>query len=202
MDAPITQAEVSRNRSRVDAELDAIEAQIGELQSRRAELRGLRARETVADYRLTSSAGEPVSLGALFGAKQDMFLVHNMGTSCNYCSLWADGFVGLLPHLERRAAFVVVSPDSPERQRAIAEARGWPFRMVSAAGTSLFDDLGFVDGIGDPMPGVSTLRRREDGAIERVQRAEFGPGDQFCAAWHLLDLLDGGRGDWEPGRCR
>jgi predicted dithiol-disulfide oxidoreductase (DUF899 family) len=195
------QPEVSTNRSPLDAELDALEAEIGGLQARRAALRNRRPREKVRDYRLTASSGEDVRLSQLFGGTSDMFLIHNMGSRCRYCTLWADGFVGLLPYLERRAAFVLVSPDPPERQRAFAAERNWPFRMVSAAATTLFEDFGFVDGEGAPMPGVSTLHRSADGGIERVQRAEFGPGDQFCAAWHLLDLLDGGRGDWEPGGC-
>lgn len=201
MNASTAQAEISRNRSSLDAEIDALEARIGELQQRSAELRAARPREPVADFELVASSGEGVRLSDLFGDKADLFLVHNMGAACSYCSLWADGFAGLLPHLERRAAFVLVSPDPPERQRKIAAERSWRFRMASAQGTSLFEDLGFVDGDGNPMPGVSTLHRGADGSIERVQRAEFGPGDQFCAAWHLLDLLDGGRRGWEPGRC-
>ena len=41
-----------------------------------------------------------------------------MGRGCSYCTLWADGFNGLRHHFEDRAAFVVVSPDTPEQQKA------------------------------------------------------------------------------------
>jgi hypothetical protein len=58
--------------------------------------------------------------------------------------------------------------------------------------------MGFTDGQGDPMPGVSVFRGGTDGRIMRVQRAEFGPGDQFCAAWHFFDMLADGVDGWEP----
>jgi hypothetical protein len=31
-----------------------------------------------------------------------------------------------------------------------------------------------------------------------VGRAEFGPGDDFCAVWHFFDLLPEGVDGWEP----
>src|SRR6516164_9513796 len=54
-----------------------------------------------------------------------------MGASCPYCTLWADGFNGLLPHIENRAAFVVASPDDPQAQEKFKASRGWRFPMVS-----------------------------------------------------------------------
>ncbi len=140
----------------------------------------------------------PVRLSHLFGKHDDLIVVHNMGMSCNYCTLWADGFMGLRPHLESRAAFVVISPDPIDVQRSFAHSRGWSFRMVSSQGTPFFTDMGFTDGVGDPMPGTSTFQRRADGTIVRVQRAEFGSDDQFCVAWPLFDLLADGTGDWQP----
>jgi hypothetical protein len=47
------------------------------------------------------------------------------------------------------------------------------------------------------LPGISVFRR--DGKrILRVSDATFEPGDDFCALWHILDLLPGGAGDWAP----
>jgi hypothetical protein len=31
----------------------------------------------------------------------------------------------------------------------------------------------------------------------RVSDTGFSPGDDFCALWHLFDLLPGGAGDWQ-----
>jgi len=110
----------------------------------------------------------------------------------------AFGFTGIKHHLERRAAFVVSSPDPPKLQEAFARARGWNFRMVSASGSGFFRDMGFEDRAGNPMPGVSVFTREPDGSISRLQRAEFGPGDAFCPVWHFFDLLADGVNGWEP----
>jgi predicted dithiol-disulfide oxidoreductase (DUF899 family) len=191
-------AEVATYRSDLDRLIDGTEVQIGELQKKLAELRARRPHDPVKDYEFRDWSDTPVHLSQLFDRHRDLIVVHNMGASCNYCTLWADGFIGLRPHLESRAAFVVISPDPIEVQRSFAQKRGWTFRMVSARGTPFFTDMGFTDGAGDPIPGTSTFRRQTDGAIVRIQRAEFGPGDQFCAAWHLFDLLADGVADWQP----
>jgi predicted dithiol-disulfide oxidoreductase (DUF899 family) len=114
------------------------------------------------------------------------------------CSMWADGLNGLVAHLENRAAFVVSSPDTPQVQRDFAASRGWKFRMVSVAGTSLAADLGFLDAKGDPWPGMSVLRRGDDGRITRVGKTSFGPFDDFCPMFHVLGLFPEGQADWWP----
>jgi hypothetical protein len=39
--------------------------------------------------------------------------------------------------------------------------------------------------------------QREANRILRVSDTGFSPGDDFCALWHLFDLLPGGAGDWQ-----
>jgi predicted dithiol-disulfide oxidoreductase (DUF899 family) len=115
--------------------------------------------------------------------------------------MWADGFTGLVPHLQDRAAFVVCSPDKPEVQKRFAEKRHWNFRMVSAHDSAFFKDMGFWQEEGPhtgPWPGVSTFRREPDGSIHRIAKAHFGPGDDFCAVWPLVDMLEKGADGWEP----
>ena len=73
-----------------------------------------------------------VKLSSLFGNKGDLILIHNMGKNCPMCTMWADGFNGVLQHLEDKAAFVVVSPDGPRTQKNFAKSRGWKFKMLSA----------------------------------------------------------------------
>ena len=184
-------------KSELDQQIDGLEYQIQELKTRAAALRRQRPSEEVADYSFKNWQGNDVSLSELFGDREHMILIHNMGRSCSYCTMWADGFIGLLPHLESRAAFIMTSPDEPEIQQDFAESRGWSFPMVSAAGTSFFADMGFVDDDGF-VPGVSIFQKSENGKIERVSRAEFGPGDDFCAVWHFFDLLSAGIDGWEP----
>ena len=119
-----------------------------------------------------------------------------MGAGCKYCSLWADGFNGLTDQLESRATFVVTSPDVPAAQAKIAGKRGWRFRLVSHTGNSFAADMGYT-GAGGMEPGVSVFKQEGDQII-RVADASFGPGDDFCALWHLFDLLPEGADGWQP----
>jgi predicted dithiol-disulfide oxidoreductase (DUF899 family) len=164
----------------------------------RAEMRALQAAiepEEVEDYRFETPDG-PVSLSELFGDKPDLFVIHNMGRSCVACTMWADGFNGVLPHLQSRAAFVVTSPDDPATQRDFAASRGWRFRMASHAGNSFAADMGYRT----PerfFPGVSVYRK-EDGRILRVSDTQLGPDDDFCTVWHFFGLLPAGPDGWRP----
>ena len=168
---------------------------------RLAELRRQMPPEPVEDYELKGPDGE-VKLSGMFGDKADLILIHNMGSGCPYCTMWADEFNGVLHHLESRAAFVVVSPNHPKVQQDLAEKRGWRFRMYSAAGNTFIEDMGFGSEQehydSHAMPGVSVFHRNAGGSIVRVSRDFFGPGDLYCGVWHLFDLLRDGPGDWEP----
>lgn len=157
--------------------------------------------EPVSDYELAGPDGS-VKLSAMFGDKSDLILIHNMGAGCPYCTMWADGFNGVLQHIESRAAFVVVSPDAPEVQQRLAGKRGWRFRMYSAQGTTFIEEMGFGSEEdhydSHAMPGVSAFHKNPDGSIARVARDFFGPGDLYCGVWHLFDLLRDSPSDWEP----
>jgi len=155
-------------------------------------------KEEVREYVLTDSEGGKAALSTLFGKKDDLILVHNMGRSCPYCTMWADGFNGVLDHLQDRAAFALVSPDAPSVQRKFAGSRGWKFKMFSSKGTSFSKDMGFEGEEGSPEPGVSVFHRTKDGRIFRVSKDEFGPGDEYCTVWHFFDLLPDGSKGWEP----
>ncbi len=178
-------------------EIDRLEAELLEKQKRLSDLRGQLPPEEVTDYILKGSNGKNVKLSEMFDDKDDLIVIHNMGRSCSYCTLWADGFNGMLQHLESRAAFVVVSPDPPEVQAAFAQNRDWRFKMYSSDGSTFTEDMGFKDG-GGYLPGVSTFYKKADDKIVQISKANFGPGDPFCAAWHLFDLLANGTNDWEP----
>ena len=170
----------------------------GQIASIREEMRKLQQAvepQPIEDYRLATAEGE-VRLSALFGDKDDLFVIHNMGASCPYCTLWADGYNGVYKHLANRAAFVVTSPDAPDVQRKFAESRGWVFPMASHAGTSFAQDLGYRSEHGW-LPGVSVLQRRK-GRIVRVSDQGLQPGDDFCNVWHFLDLLPEGANGWRP----
>ena len=181
-------------------ELSEAWADLEKAQQRLKEVRRRVPAEPVRDYELHGPDG-PVRLSEAFGDKSDLILIHNMGSGCPYCTMWADGFNGVLHHLEDRSAFVVVSPDSPETQQQFRRKRGWRFRMLSAGGTTLFKDMGFESEDehygSNAMPGVSVFHKSTDGSIVRVASDFLGPGDSYCSVWNLFDLLRDGVGDWE-----
>jgi len=185
-------------KSATDKQIDDLEYQLQELKRKIAQRRREREPEEVSDYSLKDWDEKEIRLASLFGHHERLILIHNMGSSCAYCTMWADGFNGLLPHLNSRAAFAVTSPDPPLVQKRFAQSRQWKFPMYSVEGTSLVADLGFTDEKDGPMPGVSVLTKEADGKIFRVGRAEFGPGDDYCPVWHFFELFPEGVNGWEP----
>lgn len=185
----------------IDNEIDALEHDIELAKQRLVEARKRRPKEPIQDYVFKSADDGEVQLSELFGDKNDLILIHNMGTGCCHCTMWADGFTGLVPHLQDRAAFVVCSPDKPEVQKKFAAKRNWNFTMISAHNSTFIRDMGFWQDNGPnqgPWPGVSTFHRDSDGKIYRVAKSHFSPSDDFCAVWPLLDMLEGGSNGWEP----
>jgi len=153
--------------------------------------------DDVPDYAFKDRGGNSVRLSELFGDHEQMVLVHNMGFSCSYCTLWADGFNGIWRHLEsgaygNKARFVLVSEDSPEKQAEGSEKRGWTFDMYTAAGTDFSADMGYKterDGKHYLQPGASIFHKDADGKIRRHARTYFGPGDMYCSLFHFFSLL-------------
>jgi predicted dithiol-disulfide oxidoreductase (DUF899 family) len=184
------------NYRETSARLAEYRRQIADLRDKMLKARSAAEPEEVPDYVFTNSNGS-VRLSELFGDKSDLIVIHNMGSSCPSCTLWADGFNGIYDHLVNRAAFVVSSPDTPAIQQSFAATRGWRFPMVSHDGTSFAADLGYRSADGGWLPGVSVFRRDKN-RISRVSDTGFGPSDDFCALWHLFELLPGGAGDWKP----
>jgi predicted dithiol-disulfide oxidoreductase (DUF899 family) len=181
-------------------QIEELQKQATAIRAKIAEIRRAAPAEPVKDYELKTSTGETVTLSQLFGDKKELMVVHNMGRGCPYCTLWADGFNGVVKHLENRAAFVVTSPDAPEIQREFAKSRDWSFKMVSTAASDFTRDMGYQGKDGETWrrPGVSVFVKTAAGGIERVSNEEFGPGDDYCQVWHLFDLFPRGADGWEP----
>lgn len=176
--------------------IEKLESKLVEQHEHLAELKRRLPPEEVQDYLLHGPEGQ-VRLSQLFHGRRDLIVIHNMGRSCRYCTLWADGFNGLVKPLSDRAAFAVVSPDPVGVQQKFAQSRGWTFPLYSGRGSTFAKDMGFMPRPGEPWPGVSTFRRR-GARLLRIAKAGFGPFDPFCSAWHLFALLEGGVGDWVP----
>jgi predicted dithiol-disulfide oxidoreductase (DUF899 family) len=178
-------------------QIRALEAEILEKKKRLAQLR--REQEAVpVDDHLFQSENGPVRLSELFGEKTDMVLINNMGKDCAYCTLWADGFNGVVPELESRAAFVLVSADPLDVHTAFKKERGWRFTSVSDGDGAFRNAVGFSDKDGDAWPMCAGFQMRPDGTIVKVAHTGLGEGDDFCPTWHMFDLLADGWNGWEP----
>ncbi len=173
-----------------------------EIEERQKELINLKKEacegKAVEDYMLTSKEGIKIKLSELFGDSEELLMVHNMGKSCPYCTLWADEINGIAHHLYNRVPWVMESPDSPEVQKEFADSRAWNFKMVSTQGTSLKEDLGFEPKPESYWPGYSIFKKDEQGNITHYARDHFGPGDSYCGVWHFLELLPNGVNGWIP----
>jgi predicted dithiol-disulfide oxidoreductase (DUF899 family) len=185
----MTYLEASRRLSSYRARIAALRRRMRDVQQRIEP-------SPVGDYTFATPHG-PKRLRDLFGLKRELFVIHNMGSTCPYCTLWADGYNGFYEHLASRAAFVVSSPDPPAVQQRFARSRGWRFPMVSHAETTFAADMGYRAKSGGWLPGISAFRRRGN-AVVRLADVGSEPGDDFCAVWHLLDLLPEGPAGWQP----
>ena len=182
----------------LEKEILALEEELMDKQKKIAALRRTMPPVRVKEYIFRSSDGKEKRLSELFEGKNELMLVHNMGKSCPYCTLWADEYNGVAHHLENRVPFVVISPDTPEVMNDFAKGRNWNFKIYSSAGNTFKKDVGFARDNGDVLPGVSVFRKDAEGNIFHVNKAIFGPGDLFCGVWHFFDLLEGGAGKWNP----
>lgn len=181
-----------------DARIAVAQAEVLEAKLKIAKMRKERPLEPVKDYEFGTWAGGNETLRELFGDRVELIVIHNMGTFCDYCTLWADGFNGQRMHFSDRAAFVVISNDSVSKQQVFAASRGWEFKMVSSEGTTFFADMGFTGEDGGPWPGVSCFRKQPDGSVVRTGHESLGEGDDFCPVWHVFALFGDEFGGWSP----
>lgn len=185
----------------LEEQIQSLEKVIDEQMQLLHALKKQRAGNTVVQNAVFTTKNGAISLSDLFGEKQDLILVHNMGKACSYCTMWADGFNGVARHLSSRAAFALVSPDDVETQIAFANERGWNFTMLSSQGTTFTHDMGFAYEKNDKtfyVPGYSTFYKDSNGTITRVGYDYFGPGDVYCSPWQIFEQLQGGAGSWNP----
>ena len=184
--------------NKIGKEIKAIEKQMLADRQRLAELRKQQEAEPVSDHTFYDVEGRPVSLSDMFGDGNELLLVHNMGKSCPYCTMWADEYNGVTHHLENRVPFVVISPDSPGVMKEFAASRNWKFKLYSSEGNSFSKDVGFENDNGKPLPGVSVFLKDEDGKVSHKTSSSFGPGDNYCSVWDYFDLLPAGSDGWHP----
>jgi predicted dithiol-disulfide oxidoreductase (DUF899 family) len=175
-------------------EIQKTEKEIYELTLKLEKLRNANPAVEVKNYTFKTLEGD-VNLLELFGDREKLFVIHNMGQGCRYCTLWADGLNAFVPHLESKFAVVLASKDTPEIQRRFSNARGWRFRMVSHNGGEYIKENDVSGGANSP--GIVVYERKGN-KVYKKNASPFGPGDLFCSIWHVLSLAGLGEGGWQP----
>ncbi|MYD45923.1 MAG: DUF899 domain-containing protein [Gammaproteobacteria bacterium] len=178
-------------------EIQALEKQIGELTTKLKELQIANEAESdpVPNYTFETEFGN-VTLNDLFGNKDTLFVIHNMGDGCRYCTIWADGINGFLPHLETAMSVVLVSKNDPDTQRRFANSRGWRFNVASHRNCDYAKDHTTLGEYGN-VPGAAVYVRKGDQILKK-NACMFGPGDVYCAMWHIFALAGIKEDKWTP----
>jgi predicted dithiol-disulfide oxidoreductase (DUF899 family) len=154
-----------------------------------------------------------VRLSELFTAPGRSLVIYQMmygklqTSPCPMCTMWIDGFNGVVAHLAQNVDFVIAAAAEPAPLRAHARARGWRKLRLLSCGTSTFKrDLNSEDDEGNQDSTVSVFSRDADGTLRHVYSShprmaedvqERGI-DLLSPVWHVLDLTPPGRGDWYP----
>lgn len=180
-------------------EIQKLEKTFFETYKKLVQLRRDNPEVEVKNYTFKTLEGETTLLD-LFAGRDTLFLIHNMGQGCTYCTTWADGLNPFVPHLESKFAVAMVSKDDPETQRRFANDRGWRFRMASHGGSTyaLEQTTAAPDNpAAGNYPGMVCYMRKGN-KIYRKNKVQFGPGDEFCSLWNVLSLAGLDEESWAP----
>jgi len=174
-------------------------------------------REGPADIQDESPAHfKDVRLSELFAPGKDRLIVDHMmwgandKAPCPMCTMWADGYNAIAPHVSQKVNFVLVAKVDIGKLRGWARQRGWnKIRLLSSGPSSFNADFHVEDARGQH-PGVSVFSREPAGKIHHfyTTEASLRPGannnpnhrgiDLYSPVWNLFDLLPEGRENWSP----
>jgi predicted dithiol-disulfide oxidoreductase (DUF899 family) len=153
-----------------------------------------------------------VQLSELFSSPdRTLVLMHFMfggpqSEPCPMCTMWADGYDAVMPHLRQRIDYAMVVAGDLDRFVPFATSRGWDNTEVLSAEESTFKiDHGSQDADGNQSPAVSVFTLGRDGAPMHhyTQSAQLSDSqwrglDLLTPVWNYLDLTPEGRGEWFP----
>lgn len=129
--------------------------------------------------------------------------------ACPSCSMWVDGFNGVVDHLNQHVNFVVIAKAPLPKLRSWARLRGWhKIRLLSSFGSTFNADMNLEHPDWMPnlnqAPGISVFRKDGDAVRHTYSSTpEFtsheGRGiDLLSPVWNVLDIVPEGRGEWNP----
>lgn len=124
--------------------------------------------------------------------------------ACPMCSMWADGYDAVAPHVTDKTNFVLIARAPIERLRAWGRRRGWRhLRLLSSYGNTFNQDF-LVEQHDSQLPALSVFTSH-GGVIRHFYTTagslEFRHHrgiDLYTPVWNLFDLLPEGREDWFP----
>src|SRR5580692_4242797 len=177
-------------RNEIAAQVTAYRRQIADLRTKIREAEAAAEPEEAQDYAFATPQGT-VRLSALFDRKGRPHRDPQHGGVVPLLHAVGRRLQRHLPSPREPGGVRGLRPDRPDAQAKFAARRGWRFPMVSNAETTFAADMGYRSETGGFLPGITTFRR-DGGRILRVSDAGTGPDDEFCALWHLFDLLPGG----------
>jgi predicted dithiol-disulfide oxidoreductase (DUF899 family) len=125
---------------------------------------------------------------------------------CPMCTMWLDGFNGVMHHVTERANLAIVAAAPVHQLRDWARRRRWVnLRLLSSASSSFKLDFQSQMPDGGQRPAMSVFAKEADGTIRHFWTGEptldehnWGGIDTVSPVWHLFDLTPEGRGEWMP----
>jgi len=199
-------------------ELQAAEIALRDQRERVAELR----RKLPRDHATEDLEFEEIRDGQRFGVRlselfedpgKPLILMHFMfgkaqTEPCPMCTMWADGYNGVVEHLRQRVNLAVLVAGDVGAFGDYARKRGWDqLRLVSAAASDLKQRLGFEMDNGAQLPGVSVFELDSSGrpihCYSQCAMLDENQGrgmDLLSPVWNFFDLTSSGRGDFMPSK--
>jgi len=192
-------------KSEIDKKIKDLFGQYMKLGETIAELYHQRPRVLMsANHKFVQPDNTTVTLSELFGDRDELLVVHNMGKNCSYCTLWADGFTGLTDQILTRCGFAVINMDTPDDNKMRMAQRKWTFPFLSDVSGLFTRECGFESAqtadIGKcPLKcGISTFLKEDKKIYQVTYSTEYGPFDNYSPIWHMIRLLPRGVNKWEP----
>ncbi|MGA8097845.1 MAG: DUF899 family protein [Candidatus Cybelea sp.] len=203
---PGTDDAYRRSRERLrEAEIDLRDR----IEAVAAMRRSLPPGPVVPDYTFVEN-GNRVHLSELFAVDKPYLILYHLmywakdGQFCPMCSLWIDGFNGIVPHVTERANFVIASRAPFDTLKAWGDRRQWSrLRLLSDDGSPFARDTDAEDAEGNPDSTVVVFAKDGE-CLRHVYTAHPMLADRergidlLCPVWHLFDLMPSGRADWYP----
>jgi predicted dithiol-disulfide oxidoreductase (DUF899 family) len=179
--------------------------------------------EAVTKNYVFDGVGGAETLADLFGGRSQLVVYHFMfhpddKAGCPHCSLRADGFAGIGPHLNQRDVTMVVVSRAPySKLEEYRKRMGWNFKWVSSGASDFNRDFYvsftpeemenkrayFNYAMRDPQArereGHSIFYKDEGGAVFHTYSCYDRGNDKLNIHYHYLDLVPKGRDEGGRG---